>query len=151
MKLLEIISFFQFLTQIGQKFGPKHPTDLAYLPIFALTFHSGICTTTTFCFKRYSPCKIWKKTLLIIPISLLFFTTLGQIWPQDPTHFDFFAGFQWNMLRDSININNFNWNLVVLKKKLLKPLKITIFWPKLRKNGAPWAMPKRKKQLFLKN
>ena len=30
------------------------------------------------------------------------------------------------MLRDSIIINNFNWNPVVLKKKLLKPLKINI-------------------------
>ena len=144
MKLLEIISFFQFLTQIGQKFGPKHPSDLAYLPIFVLTFRSGICTTTTFSFKRYSPCKIWKN-----PIDNTHFFTffhnigsnLAQILPQDLTHFDFFAGFQWNMLRDSININNFNWNLVLLKK----------LWPKLHKNGASWAMPKRKKQLFLKN
>ena len=39
------------------------------------------------------------------------------------------------MLGDSININNFNWNLVVLKKNLLRPLKITIFWPHLRKKG----------------
>ena len=41
---------------------------------------------------------------------------LGQILPQDHTHFDFFAGFQWNMLGDSIKINNFNWNPLVLKK-----------------------------------
>ena len=27
---------------------------------------------------------------------------------------DFFADFQWNMLKDSIDINNCNWNLVVL-------------------------------------
>ena len=32
------------------------------------------------------------------------------------------------MFEDLINVNNFNSNLVVLKKKLLKPLKITIFW-----------------------
>ena len=41
------------------------------------------------------------------------------------------------MLEDSINnINNFNWNLVVLKK-LLKCLKFTIFPPNLRKTGVP--------------
>ena len=27
---------------------------------------------------------------------------------------DFFADFQWNMLKDPIDINNCNWNLVVL-------------------------------------
>ena len=46
-------------------------------------------------------------------ISLLFYNigpNLAQILPQDHTHFDFFAGFQWYMLEDSININNFNIN-----------------------------------------
>ena len=54
-----------------------------------------------------------------MPVSLLFFHNIGpnlaQILPQDHTQFDFFAGFQWNMLGDSININNFNCNPVVLK------------------------------------
>ena len=33
---------------------------------------------------------------------------LAKILPQDDTHF--------NLLEDLININNFNWNRVVLKK-----------------------------------
>ena len=51
--------------------------------------------------------------------SLGRFANLTQILPQDHTHFVFllffFAGFQWNMLGDSINSNNFNCNPVVLK------------------------------------
>ena len=31
------------------------------------------------------------------------------------------------MLGDSININDFDWDSVVLKKKILKSLKISIF------------------------
>ena len=37
---------------------------------------------------------------------------LAQILLQDHTHF----GFQRNMLEDSNNINNFNWNPVFWKK-----------------------------------
>ena len=69
--------------------------------------------------------------------------------PPKLTEIDFFAGFQRNMLENSININSFNWNLIVLKKKtLLKPLKITIFWPNLHKNGSPWAKPKTENNFF---
>ena len=49
-----------------------------------------------------------------------FFTTLDVIWPKlcpkTTPSLVFFAGFQWNMLVDSININNFNWNPLVPKK-----------------------------------
>ena len=53
-----------------------------------------------------------KKNLLIMYVSFFFFKTLGQFGPNfaprpHPLWF-FFAGFQWNMLRDSINVNNFN-------------------------------------------
>ena len=41
------------------------------------------------------------------------------------------------MLGDSINIKNFDWNSAVLKKKLLKRLKITIFWLNFWKNEVP--------------
>ena len=41
---------------------------------------------------------------------------LAHILTQDHTQFDFFAGFQWSILGDLINIKNFNWNPVVLKK-----------------------------------
>ena len=62
----------------------------------------------------------YEKNLLIVTVPLLFFTTLGLIRPKfcpktTPTLI-FFAGFQGNMLRDSIDINNFSWNLLVLKK-----------------------------------
>ena len=39
---------------------------------------------------------------------------LAQILPQDHTHYNVFAGFQRNMLRDLININNYECNPVVL-------------------------------------
>ena len=59
-----------------------------------------------------------KKTLLIMTVSLLFVQpNLAQIFPQDHTHFFFFFfGFQLNILGYSININNFDWNPVFLKK-----------------------------------
>ena len=62
------------------------------------------------------------------------------------THFVFFASFLWSMLEDSININNCNWNPVVLKKNVLKPLKITFFYhyPTFTIMGSPWVMPKTK-------
>ena len=51
---------------------------------------------------------------------LYFFHDIGpnfaEILPQDLSHFDIFSGFQLNMSRDSINFNNFIWNLVVLNK-----------------------------------
>ena len=52
------------------------------------------------------------------------------------------------MLGDSIDINDFIWNPVILKKGLLKPLKITIF-----RLGQKWGLhgphPKQKKKCFL--
>ena len=58
VKFMEIISFWPFLTQIGQKFSPYCPSNVGFPATFALNFHLSICTTTTFCFKRYWPCKI---------------------------------------------------------------------------------------------
>ena len=91
-------TFLPFLTQIGQTFGPKHPSNMIFLAIFALNFHTGVSTTITFCFNRYSLCKIQKN-----PIDndcfFTFFTTLGLIWPQDHTHFDFFWCFPMRFVR----------------------------------------------------
>ena len=89
--------------------------NVVFLDIFALNFHSGVCTTTCFCFKRYPPCKIWSKCLFY------FFRNIGpnlaQFLPQNHTHFFFFASSQWNMLKALININNnCYWNPWVLKK-----------------------------------
>ena len=77
MKFFKIISFWPFLTQIGHKFGPIWSFNLcvAFVAIFALNFHSGVCTTTTFSFNRYSPCKIWKK--LIDNACFLTFHNIG--------------------------------------------------------------------------
>ena len=64
----------------------------------------------------YSPCKIWEQPIDNASFFTFFQNTgpnLAQILLQDHTHFGFFAGFQWNMLWDSINISNFN--PVVLK------------------------------------
>ena len=116
VKFLKITSFLPFLTQIGQMFGPKCPSNVACLAIFTLHFHSGVCTTTAFCFKRYSLSKIWKK-LIDNNHFFTYFTTLhlAKFCPKTTPILIFFAGFQWNMLEDSISINNFNWNPVVLK------------------------------------
>ena len=96
VKFLKIISFLPFLMQIGQKFGPKLPSNVAFLAIFGLNFYSGVCTTTTFCFNMYSPCEIWKKTIDNAHFSTFFHNigpNLSQIFPQDHTHFDFFCWF----------------------------------------------------------
>ena len=51
---------------------------------------------------------------------------------------------------DSINSNNFSWNPMSSseKKKLLKPLKITNFWPNLCKNVVPMGHTQNKKLFF---
>ena len=50
------------------------------------------------------------------------------------------------MLENSININNFNCNPVLLKKKLVKPLKNTIFAP-----NSELAQSKKKKKIYRNN
>ena len=107
MKFLTIISFLTFLTWI------KSGRNLALMSIkcgilatFALIFYSGVCTTTTFCFKMHSPCKI------------------------------------------SRNINNPKLEYCSSEKKLLKPLKITIFWPNLCKNGVPMSCTQQQGTIF---
>ena len=60
--------------------------------------------------------------------SLLFLTAV-----KDHTHF------QWNILRDSIKINNFNCNSVVLNKNLVKPLTFAIFGSDLRQQKGQYA------------
>ena len=93
----------------------------------------------------------YEKNLLIMPISLLFFTTLDLIWlkcfPKTTPILIFFAGFQWNMLGDSININNFNCTPIILKN--FWPLKITIFGPNLCKKGVSMDHTQNKQTFFL--
>ena len=49
------------------------------------------------------------------------------------------------MLGDSININNFNCNPIVLKKKIVKPLKIAILGANLHKKGVSMGHAQNKK------
>ena len=48
-----------------------------------------------------------------------FFTRLDLIWPKfcakTTQNLSFIAGFRWNMLGDSININKLNWNPLAIK------------------------------------
>ena len=94
----------------------------------------------------------FEKKLIDNACFFTFFTTLGLIWPRfcpkDTATLRFFAGFQWNMLKNSIDINNFNWNLVVPKNFLLKPLNITIFWSNFSKNGVSMGHNQNKKTFF---
>ena len=87
-------------------------------------------------------------------VSLLFFHNIGpnlaQFMPQDHTHIGLSAGFQGIMLKDSINFSC-NWNPVVLKKNVQKPLKITIFWSNFQNNGVSMGHAQNEKQIFFRN
>ena len=77
-----------------------------------LNFHSSIFVTTILFALKGIPHVKYEKKLVDNVCFFLFFKTLGQFGPNfaprpHPLWF-FFAGFQWNMLRDSINVNNFN-------------------------------------------
>ena len=84
---------------------------------------------------------------------LCFLTTLDLIWPKfcpkDHTHGSFFVvHFHWNMLGDSININNLCCNPVALKKKLVKPLKNCFFRPNLHKKVVIMGHTQNEKKKF---
>ena len=104
-------------------------------------------------FKRYPPCKIWKKTI-DNGCFFFFFTTLDLIWlkfcPKTTPTLDFSADFQWNMLKDSININNCNWNQVVSEKKCAKCKTSTNyhFWGNFHNNGVPMGHAQNKNNFF---
>ena len=93
-----------------------------------------------------------KKNLLKMPVSLLVShvrPNLAQILPKGTPTLIFFAGFQWNMLRGSIDINNFNWlESGSSEKVLLKPLKLLFFDPTFAKMESLWATSKTKKHFF---
>ena len=87
-----------------------------------------------------------KKNLLKCQ-CLCFFTTLYLIWPNFAPKrehpLSFFADFQWNMLGDSININNLCCNPVVLKKKnVVKSLTICFLGLLCKKRGHYDPRPK---------
>ena len=80
-----------------------------------------------------------------------FFTTLHIIWPKfcpkiTPTLI-FFCWFQMKCQGMQLMLIT-NWNPIVLKKKLLKPLKITNFQPNLCKNGVPMGHAQKTKSNF---
>ena len=89
----------------------------------------------------------YEKTIQI-PASL-FFHDIGpnfvQILPKTTMTLLFLAVFQWNILGDSININNLCFNPAFLKKKLVKPLKSCFLVPIYAKRGnyghrSQWKM-----------
>ena len=87
----------------------------------------------------------YEKILMVMGVSLLFHNIGPNLAPNfvpRPNQIWFLAGFQLNMIGNSINIKNFYWNPLVLKKNLLKPLKNTSFWPTCAKKGSPWTTPK---------
>ena len=96
---------------------------------------------------------MWKKSIDDASFFYFFHNTgpnLAQILHQDHTHFfSFFAGFQWSMLEDSINIYNIICNTVVLKKKIGKTSKNYHFWAQLVLKGVTMGHLQNKKQLFL--
>ena len=110
---------------------------MTFLATFTLNFHSDVCKTTTFCFKMYSPCKTWKKPIDNAGFFTFFYSigpTLAQFLLQGHTHFDF-------LLVSSTDINNnFNWNLVVLKK-ISKTFKNYHFLAQLEQKWSPHGPP----------
>ena len=80
MKFLKIISFLPFSTLIGQKFGPKRLSNVAFLAIFALNFLSSstqvFAQLLLFALNGIPHVK-YEENLLIMPVSLLF----SQHWP----------------------------------------------------------------------
>ena len=78
-----------------------------------------------------------------------FFIKLDLIWPKfclKSQHF-LSVDFQWNLLEDSININNFCCNPVFLKKNG-KTSKNCFLGHNLHYKWASWAMPKMKNNFF---
>ena len=104
---------------MGKKFALiSFRYDVVFNLVF--NFHSGIYIATTFLLVNVYLMQNVKKNPIKIPVSLFFFTTLDLLWtkfyPKDHTHFTFFVDFQWNMLGDTIDINNLCCNPAVLKK-----------------------------------
>ena len=74
------------------------------------------------------------------------------ILPHNHTHFPFFVDLQWNMLEDSININDFCCNPVVSKKKIVKPQQKLLFWAQFAlQRGHHGPCPKWKNIFFGRN
>ena len=147
MKLLKIISFLPFLTQIGQKSGAITSFNHGISSYICLKFPLRCLYNHYFSFRRYFPCKIYKN-LLIMAVSLLFsqhWTLFGSNFaprPHQLWHF-LLVSHEICYIQDSIKINNFDWNPVVLKK-IAKTSKIYHFWPNLHKTGVPMGHSKKK-------
>ena len=87
---------------------------------------------------------------------LYFFHNTGpffaQSLPQDHTHFPFLLVINEICLTNSISINNFNCNPVVLKKKIGKTSKNCHFWVQIaQKKWSVWATVKAKNQFICRN
>ena len=120
-----------FLTQIGLRFSPNL-IQIWYFSYFALQIPLRYFCNYCFLFLSVFLMQYMKKAYWYCQI-FCFFTTLNLIWPKfcpktTPTFF-LFSNFQWNMLGDSININNLCCTVQYFWKKLVKPLKISVLGP----------------------
>ena len=90
-----------------------------FLANLVFSLHSDIYVTTTLLLVNVYPMQNMKK-LIEIPVSLFFsqhWTYFGPNFaPKATPTLLFLADFQWNMLGDTININNLCGNPAVLKK-----------------------------------
>ena len=90
-----------------------------------------------------------------MPVSLFFHNTgpnLALILPLRPHPLSFLANFQWNMLGDSININNFCCNPAILKN-LGETFNLIFFFFWIgaicTTKRSAWATPKMKNNFLL--
>ena len=87
-----------------------------------------------------------------MPVFLFFHSigpNLAQILSQRPHPLYFFWLLSSEMLGDSININNLCCNSLVLKKKLVKPLRNCFFGTTLHKRAVIMGHTQNEKQFFL--
>ena len=123
-------------------------SNVVFLAILALYFYSGYL---------YNHCFLLLNVLLVQNIKNLvdnasFFVfshnigpNLAYIFPLRLDPLCYFADFQWNVLRNSININSIDSNNWIesssSETKLIKLLRITIFEPNLHKKGVSMGHP----------
>ena len=124
---------------------------MAFLAIFVFNFHSGLIQTLICVLKGITQAKYFKN-LLIMSVSLMF----SQHWTQFGPNFVprlhlFFCWFPMKMLWDLVNINNFDCSTVVVKKKLVQPLKITISGSNLYKKGVAMDHAQNKNYFFYRS
>ena len=122
VKFMKIISFCHFWLKSGKNLALM--SFMWHFWLICLKF--PLCKTTTLCFKRYSPGKIWKK-----PINNAFF---------------FCVGFQWNMFRIQLILITLKLQSSSSEKKVDKTSQNYHFWTQKRNCYGP--QPNKKTNFF---